>query len=140
MSIAIPFLAFLLAGAFAAYHRLRLAIWAALTAGALVACWLLGANPVATTIAVVVLVLIAAPLLAPNIRKQWITARLLTFYTRLMPPLSDTERTALEAGGRAGALNIFITVSSRGAIRRRTASPPRGPGADNRDPLPEAVP
>ena len=98
MSIAIPFLAFLLAGAFAAYHRLRLAVWAAITAGALVACWLLGASPVATIIATVVLVLIAAPLLAPNIRKQWITARLLTFYTRLMPPLSDTERTALEAG------------------------------------------
>ena len=31
MSVAIPFLAFLLAGAFAAYHRLRLAVWAALT-------------------------------------------------------------------------------------------------------------
>src|SRR3546814_8749910 len=32
MSIAIPFVAFLLAGAFAAYHRLRLAWWAAITA------------------------------------------------------------------------------------------------------------
>ena len=31
MSIVIPFLAFLLAGAFAAYHRLRLAYWAAIT-------------------------------------------------------------------------------------------------------------
>ena len=28
MSVAIPFLAFLLAGAFAAFHRLRLAAWA----------------------------------------------------------------------------------------------------------------
>ena len=42
MSIAIPFLAFLLAGAVASYHRLRLAVWAALTATLLVACWLLG--------------------------------------------------------------------------------------------------
>ena len=31
MSVAIPFLAFLLVGAFAAYHRLRLAYWAAIT-------------------------------------------------------------------------------------------------------------
>ena len=31
MSIAIPFLACLAAGAFAAYHRLRLAIWVAIT-------------------------------------------------------------------------------------------------------------
>src|SRR3546814_9334164 len=32
MSIALPFVAFLLAGAFAAYNRLRLAWWAAITA------------------------------------------------------------------------------------------------------------
>ena len=38
MSIVIPFLAFLLAGAFAAYHRIRLAYWAAITASLLVAC------------------------------------------------------------------------------------------------------
>ena len=37
MSIAIPFIAFLLVGAIAAYHRLRLPVWAALTATALVA-------------------------------------------------------------------------------------------------------
>ena len=48
MSIAIPFLAFLLVGAIAAYHRLRLPVWAALTATVLVGCYLLGANPTAT--------------------------------------------------------------------------------------------
>ena len=48
MSVAIPFLAFLLASAFAAYHRLRLAAWVALAASTLVACWLLGANATAT--------------------------------------------------------------------------------------------
>ena len=51
MSIAIPFLVLLLVGAVAAYHRLRLAVWAALTATALVACWLLGANAAATAVA-----------------------------------------------------------------------------------------
>lgn len=98
MSVAIPFLAFLLAGAFAAYHRLRLAVWAALTASLLVACWLLGANTTATVIAAVVVALIAVPLLLPQIRKPYITAPLLKFYTKLLPPLSDTERTALESG------------------------------------------
>ncbi|HSX64533.1 MAG TPA: hypothetical protein VLF15_07380, partial [Pseudoxanthomonas sp.] len=69
MSIAIPFLAFLLAGAFAAYHRLRLAYWAAITATLLVACWLLGANPTATAIAALIVALIAVPLLIPALRK-----------------------------------------------------------------------
>ncbi|MEO6264177.1 MAG: acyl-CoA dehydrogenase [Luteimonas sp.] len=98
MSIAIPFLAFLLAGAFAAYHRLRLAVWAAITASLLVACWLFGANHIAILIAGLLTALIAVPLLAPAIRKPWITTPLLKFYTRILPPLSDTERTALESG------------------------------------------
>mgnify|MGYP003578040373 CR=1 FL=1 len=63
MSIVIPFLAFLLVGAIAAYHRLRLPVWAALTATALVACWLLGASGTATLIAGLVSALIALPLL-----------------------------------------------------------------------------
>src|SRR5690606_42072817 len=50
MSIALPIVAFLLAGAFAAYHRLRLAYWVAITATLLVGCWLLGANQVATAV------------------------------------------------------------------------------------------
>ncbi|MBC7989078.1 MAG: acyl-CoA dehydrogenase, partial [Luteimonas sp.] len=98
MSIAIPFLAFLLAGAFAAYHRLRLAVWAALTATLLVACWLLGANPAATLIAAAIVALIAVPLLIPPLRKPFITAPLLKFYRQILPPLSQTERIALESG------------------------------------------
>ncbi|MCL1635326.1 acyl-CoA dehydrogenase [Luteimonas sp. SX5] len=98
MSVALPFIAFLLAGAFAAYHRLRLAVWAALTASLLVACWLLGASPAATIVAGVLVALIAVPLLLPQIRKPFITAPLLKFYTKLLPPLSETERTALESG------------------------------------------
>ncbi|TXH74673.1 MAG: acyl-CoA dehydrogenase, partial [Lysobacteraceae bacterium] len=98
MSISIPFLAILIAGAFAAYHRLRLAIWAAITATMLVGCWLLGANQTATLIASAFTALVAVPLLIPATRKGLITAPLLKFYTRLLPPLSDTERTALESG------------------------------------------
>ncbi|MGH8072965.1 MAG: acyl-CoA dehydrogenase [Lysobacter sp.] len=98
MSIAAPFLVFLLIGAFAAYHRLRLAAWTAITAAGLVACWLLGANGVATLIAGLIAALIAVPLLLPPIRLPFITAPLLGFYTKILPPLSETERVALEAG------------------------------------------
>ncbi len=98
MSIAAPFLALLLVGAFAAYHRLRLAHWAAITATLLVACWLLGANPTATVVAAVIVALIAVALLIPGIRKPLITAPLLTFYRKILPPLSQTERIALESG------------------------------------------
>ena len=98
MSVILPFLAFIAAGAFAAYHRLRLAVWAALTATLLVACWLLGANQTATIVAAVLVALIAVPLLIPQVRKPLITAPLLKFYRRILPPLSQTERIALEAG------------------------------------------
>jgi len=98
MSVLVPVLAFLLAGAFAAYHRLRLAAWVAITACALVACWLLGASHLATGLLAGLLVVLALALLVPAIRKPLITAPLLSFYTKLLPPLSDTERTALEAG------------------------------------------
>ena len=98
MSIALPFLAVLIAGMFAAYHRLRLAVWAAISATLLVASWLLGAHPMATIIAGVLVALIALPLLVPQLRKPLITTPLLGFYTKLLPPLSDTERTALESG------------------------------------------
>ena len=98
MSIIAPFLAFLLVGALAAYHRLRLAYWAAITITALVACWLLGANPAATVVAAVLVALIAIPLLIPGLRKPLVTAPLLKFFRKVLPPLSQTERIALETG------------------------------------------
>ena len=98
MSVVIPFLALLLTTAFAAYHRLRLATWAALTATLLVACWLFGASGAATVVAAIVVALVSIPLLLPQVRKPYITTPLLKFYTKLLPPLSDTERTALESG------------------------------------------
>ena len=98
MSLVLPFLALLLATAFCAYHRLRLAIWAAIAATLLVACWLLGANHTATLVASGLAALVAVPMLIAPLRKAAITAPLLKFYTKLLPPLSDTERTALESG------------------------------------------
>ncbi|MBJ7574973.1 acyl-CoA dehydrogenase [Luteimonas sp. MC1828] len=98
MSILAPFLVLLLAGAIAAYHRLRLATWVAITAAGLVACALLGASTAATVIAAFLLALVAVPLLVPQIRKPFITAPALKFYRRILPPLSQTERIALESG------------------------------------------
>src|SRR3546814_13473395 len=74
MSIALPFVAFLLAAAFAAYHRLRLAWWAAISANLLVGCWLLGANPVAPGIAGALTALVPFPSLTPAIRQPHIPA------------------------------------------------------------------
>ncbi|KGM57424.1 acyl-CoA dehydrogenase [Lysobacter arseniciresistens ZS79] len=98
MSIAVPFLVLLLVGAFAAYHRLRLPVWVALTAVALLACWLLGASGTATAVAAVVTAIVALPLLLPQIRLPLISTPLLGFYTKILPPLSETERSAIEAG------------------------------------------
>ncbi len=98
MSIIAPFLVLLLAGAFAAYHRMRLAVWAALSATLLVACWLLGANHVATIVAAVMLAVVAMPLLLPFVRKPLLTAPMLKVFRKVLPPLSQTERIALETG------------------------------------------
>lgn len=98
MSIVVPFLAVALTGLFAAYHRMRLATWVAMAAAALVGCWLLGASGTATVVAAILLALVALPLLLPAIRKPFLTAPLLGFYTKILPPLSETERTALESG------------------------------------------
>ncbi|QNH20392.1 acyl-CoA dehydrogenase [Xanthomonas sp. GW] len=98
MSIVAPFLVLLLAGAFAAYHRMRLAVWAALSATLLVACWLLGAHHIATIVAAVLLALVAVPLLLPFVRKPLLTAPMLKVFRKVLPPLSQTERIALETG------------------------------------------
>ena len=98
MSFVLPFVVIFAAGAFAAYHRLRLAVWAALTVTLLVACWLLGAHPAATAIAAALVALVAVPLLVPAIRKPLLTAPALGFLRKALPPLSQTEKIALETG------------------------------------------
>ncbi|MGY0634916.1 acyl-CoA dehydrogenase [Luteimonas sp. A478] len=98
MSVAMPFLVLILTGAFAAYHRLRLATWIAIGATGLVACWLLGSHPGATVVAAALLALVAALLLIGPVRKALITAPLLKFFRKVLPPLSQTERIALETG------------------------------------------
>ena len=98
MSILAPFLALALATLLVAYHRWSLAVFTALTATLLVGVALAGANLTATIVAAVILALVTLPLLITPLRQPLITAPLLKFYTKILPPLSDTEKTALEAG------------------------------------------
>ena len=98
MSILAPILVLLLVVAIAAYHRFSLAVFAAIAFSALVLVGLLGGNFTATVVCAVLLALVTLPLLITPIRQKLITAPLLRFYTKILPQMSDTERTALEAG------------------------------------------
>ena len=98
MSVLFPILALLIVGGIAAYHRFSLAIFTAGAACALVAAGVLGGNFAATVTCAVLLALVTLPLLITPLRQRFITSPLLTFYTRILPPLSETEKVALEAG------------------------------------------
>jgi len=98
MSIALPFLALLLVTGIAAYHRFSLAVFTAVAAIFLVAVGMFGGNVAATIICGVLLAVVVLPLLLTPFRQQFITKPLLGFYTKILPPLSDTEKVALEAG------------------------------------------
>ncbi len=98
MSILLPFLALLLAGMVAAYFRVSLKSWVALSVAGLVLALLFKASVVASVIAALLLALVAVPLLHTGLRRSRITAPLLKIYTKMLPTLSETEQTALDAG------------------------------------------
>src|SRR3546814_9959135 len=95
MSIVLPFLAIAVAGALAAYHRLPLLFWALLSAALLTGSAFVGANPIALWVAVIGLALITVPLMIGPFRRSRITAPLLRFYTRILPP--DRKSTRLNS-------------------------------------------
>jgi acyl-CoA dehydrogenase len=98
MSIALPILAVLLAGALAAYLRLSLKWWVALTAVLLLLAPTIGGGAIASIVCGVLFAAVALPLLIEPVRHRYLATPLLRIYTRMLPQLSDTERTALEAG------------------------------------------
>jgi acyl-CoA dehydrogenase len=98
MSILIPFALVLLLAGIAAYHRFSLAVFTALAATALVAARLGGANATAVIVCAALLALAVLPVLLTPLRQNLITSFLLGIYSKMLPPMSDTERTALEAG------------------------------------------
>jgi len=98
MSILAPFLAVLLVVVLAAYHRWPLSVFAAIAGAALVAAALLGAHLTTTIVLGALLAVIVLPLLVTPVRQALVSSYLLKVYSRMLPQLSDTERTALEAG------------------------------------------
>jgi acyl-CoA dehydrogenase len=98
MTYVLPFFALMLAGAFAAYHRMSLRSWAVLSVAALLLALLFNASVPATVIAGLLFAAAAVPLLHTQLRRSKLTAPLLAIYTRMLPQLSETEKTALEAG------------------------------------------
>jgi acyl-CoA dehydrogenase len=99
MSIVVPFLAILLAGAIVAYHRMRLITWTLVSLVLLAACWFVPyVNQTATIVAAAIVAVIAVPLLLPFIRKPLLTAPMMKVFRKVLPPLSQTERIALETG------------------------------------------
>src|SRR5690606_31984157 len=98
LAILAPFFALLLAVLLVAYHRWGLAVFAALAGSLLVVTGLAGANLTATWVAAGLLAVTTLPLLITPLRQALITRHALRFYTKILPPLSETEKTALEAG------------------------------------------
>ena len=94
MSILLPFLALLIAGMIAAYFRMSLKSWVALSVAGLVLALVFKASVAASVIAALLLALVAVPLLHTDLRRSRITAPLLKIYTKMLPTLSETEQTA----------------------------------------------
>jgi len=98
VSSLIPLVLVLLAGGVAAYHRWRLPVFVLICAGLLAGCWFAGVNRIALITTAIVLTLITLPILLPLIRRPLLTAPLLKIFRNILPPLSKTERIALETG------------------------------------------
>jgi acyl-CoA dehydrogenase len=83
---------------FAAYHRMRLIPWAVLTVAALVVCWICGGSGVTAFLLILLTLAITVPLSVDSVRRSYVTAPLLKLFGKALPPLSQTERIALESG------------------------------------------
>lgn len=82
------------------YYRLSYKVWPAL----LVAWLILGLalQTINGTVALLVgsiLILLSVWLYLPAVRQQWFTKPFLTYFKRILPPISATEQAALNAGG-----------------------------------------
>src|SRR5512139_520217 len=74
-------------------------VWSAAIVVALAAAWVGNLLPAALTLALaVVFVVLALPLLVPPLRRALISNAVLGAFRKVMPPMSQTEREAIEAG------------------------------------------
>ncbi|HTQ01714.1 MAG TPA: acyl-CoA dehydrogenase [Casimicrobiaceae bacterium] len=73
--------------------------WAAAVAAAIAAAWVLHALPVALTLLFAIgFVVLAIPLAVPGLRRKLVSDGVLSLYRKVLPPMSQTEREAIEAG------------------------------------------
>ncbi len=98
MSVLLTLLAAVIASGACAYHRTGLRTWAIVTVVATVVVGLLARAPATTVILLIIELAIALPLLMVDFRRRQISAPLLKMFAKVTPKLSETERTALEAG------------------------------------------
>ena len=95
----IAFIATLAAIWYLAYHGAGATLWVSLLLGSLVTITL--TTDIRWFISVPLWLLAATLVLllgVPRLRRRYVTARLLKQFRKVMPPMSDTEREALEAG------------------------------------------
>jgi acyl-CoA dehydrogenase len=98
MSVLLTLLAALIASGVCAYHRTSLRTWAIVTLVATIVVGLLARAPATMVILLIIELAIALPLLMVDFRRKQISAPLLKMFAKVTPKLSETERTALEAG------------------------------------------
>ncbi len=91
-------LALLLVAGLCAYHRLHIIVWIAGSAAVVALAWFAAVPQGSVIAAASVLAIVTLLFMLPLLRVALVTRPLLRFYTRLLPPLSETERVALEAG------------------------------------------
>src|SRR4030095_13425811 len=73
--------------------------WSASIASALLVSWFLHALPLALNVLLTAaFIVLTLPLALPTLRRKLVSDGVLTSYRRLMPPMSQTEREAIEAG------------------------------------------
>ena len=108
MSILLWIVAVLIATVALAYANASGFAWTATLVVALGAAWAGHLLPPWLTLALaVVVVLLALPLNAPTLRRKLISDALLAVFRRILPPMSQTEREAIEAKG--GKVKVAIS-------------------------------
>ncbi|MBK8742371.1 MAG: acyl-CoA dehydrogenase [Betaproteobacteria bacterium] len=99
MGLLIWFAAILIGAIALAYFALPGWAWAAAIAGALVLAGFAKVLPGIVLLPLGALLVVLAPsLLIPSLRRWLYSGPVLTFYRKILPPMSETERDALEAG------------------------------------------
>ncbi len=98
MTFMICLIVFLIVTGIFCYQRVSLLISTAALAVALVVFSLLMQSVIAISIVWLIFAIIFIPLNLPILRRQLLSSKLFRLYKKFMPPMSETEKAALEAG------------------------------------------